>query len=258
MGRIHLFEFEDKKWFPSNIRNYMTDFLQFVANQFDFYRLITPVLKKGLESVDSNQIIDLASGGGGGWKSLSKHIEKELPDVKVNLTDFYPNKETLSSLEKEKPTMFKFVDTPVDATNVPENLVGLRTQFLSLHHFKPDGVKAIFGNAIAVKMPIVCFEAQSRSVGDFIKFFFSPINVLLTTPFIRPFNFGRLFFTYIIPLVPLFTWWDGLVSVLRTYSKKELEQLLAEMPNSDEFNWEIDKIKTGQVWIYYILGTPKY
>lgn len=257
MARIHLFEFEDLSWFPKNIRNYMTDFLQFTANKFDFYKTIVPILEKGTKASKSNKIIDLASGGGGGWKSLSKHLKSELPGVSVHLTDFYPNTRAFKEMEKFDPELFSSEATSVDALNVPSELVGLRTQFLSLHHFRPDAVKEILQNALDSRNPIALFEAQKRSVSDFIQFFFSPINVLLITPFIRPFSFGRIFFTYIIPLVPLFTWWDGLVSVLRTYSKKELEEIITKLENAEKYNWEIDHVKNGPIKIYYLLGTPK-
>lgn len=257
MGRVHLVEFEDLKWFPKPIRNYMTDFLQFVANKFDFYKTITPILKKGVEASGTNQIIDLASGGGGGWLRLSEHIAEEMPDVKVRLTDFYPNIKAFERTQSINPTVFTFEKKSVNALDVPQDLNGLRTQFLSLHHFRPKDAQQIFQNAVDAKSPIAVFEAQKRSVGDFIKFFFSPINVLLLTPFIRPFSIGRIVFTYLIPVVPLFAWWDGLVSVLRTYSEKELKEMISKVENSDSFEWDISFVKNGAVKIYYVLGVPK-
>ncbi len=257
MARIHLIEFEDLGWFPKFIRNYMTDFLQFVANRFDFYKPITPVLKKGVAASGSHQIIDLASGGGGGWLKLAEHVAEEMPDVKVCLTDFYPNIPAFERTKSRYPRIFSFETNPVNALKVPTNLKGLRTQFLSLHHFRPDEAQEIFQNAVDAGSPIAIFEAQRRTVGDFIKFFFSPLNVLFVTPFIRPFSFGRIFFTYIVPIVPIFVWWDGLVSVLRTYSDQEIHNLIAKLRNGDTFEWEVNVVKSGQVKIYYVLGIPK-
>jgi len=257
MPRLHLVEFEDLKWFPKTIRNYMTDFLQFTANKFDFYKTITPILKKGVEAAKTNQIIDLASGGGGGWLKLSEHISEEIPHVKVRLTDFYPNIAAFKRTQTKNPEVFTYEEKSVNALDVPEDLKGLRTQFLSLHHFKPNDAQQIFQNAVDAKSPIAIFEAQKRSVGDFIKFFFSPINVIFLTPFIRPFSFGRIFFTYLIPIVPLFTWWDGLVSVLRTYSEKELKEMIGKLTNGDSFEWEVSFKKNGPIKIYYVLGIPK-
>lgn len=257
MGRIHLIEFEDQQWFPAQIRNYMTDFLQFTSNFFDFYKTIIPVLQKGLDSIDSKQIIDLASGGGGGWLKLSEHLTQQMPEVKVHLTDYYPNVTAFERTRSLRPNLFSYSTKAINALDVPPELIGLRTQFLSFHHFKEkDGIQ-ILQNAVDAKNPIAIFEAQQRSISDFIKFFFSPINVALVTPFIRPFTIGRIVFTYLIPIVPLFTWWDGLVSVLRTYSKKELTAMIGKINNSDQFEWEIDAVKNGPIKIHYLLGVPR-
>ena len=256
MARVQLFEFEDLKWFPSFLRNYGTDFLQFLANKTKMYQPIIPVIQKGLEKSDYNQIIDLGSGGGGGLIWLNEELTKSNPDLKIVLTDYYPNIDAFEYTEKPADN-FEYINTPVDARNVPEELNGLRTMFLSLHHFKPVDARSILQNAIDSKNGIAIFEAQERSVLSLIAMFFSPLTVLFTTPFIRPFKFGRILFTYIIPIVPLFVWWDGIVSSLRTYSVKEMQQLIDSLENKDSFGWEIKRIKSGPGVILYLMGTLK-
>ena len=257
MKRLHIFEFEDQSWFPSFIRDYMTDFLQFVTNQFDMYKGIIPILKKGIEKSGGNTVIDLASGAGGGWKKIAEHLKKEVPDVQVVLTDYYPNVDAFQHFVYKNGDAFSYKKESISALDVPKNLKGFRTQFLSFHHFKLEDAQQILQNAVDCRTPIGIFEAQERSIAHFIQFFFSPINVLLSTPFIRPFKLGRIIFTYLIPLVPLFVWWDGLVSVLRTYSVSEMEAMTKQLENGDSFVWEIGKKKNGPMVIPYLLGIPK-
>lgn len=257
MKRLHLFEFEDMPWFPTMIRNYMTDYLQFTTNKFDFYAGILDVLKKGLSKTENNTIIDLASGGGGGWLKLSEHLKTELPNTKVILSDFYPNKNAFRYNIKKIGGHFSFNENSVNALAVPNDLKGFRTMFLSFHHFKPKDAQQILQNAVNAQQPIAIFEAQERSVSQLVQFFFSPIFVLLMTPFIRPFRFGRILFTYPIPLVPLFVWWDGLVSVLRTYSVEEMTKMTKNLEKGDTFEWEIAKVKSGPAEVQYLIGTPK-
>ena len=66
MRRIHAFEFNDLSRFPKNFRNHATDFLQYVADRFDIYKDVMPVIEKGLRSSGNNTIVDIASGGGEG------------------------------------------------------------------------------------------------------------------------------------------------------------------------------------------------
>jgi hypothetical protein len=75
---------------------------------------------------------------------------------------------------------------------------------------------------------------------------FTPLLVLFATPFIRPFRWRRLLWTYLLPAVPLTCWWDGVVSQLRAYTVPELERLaslgrrgwigLARRPGSDRID----------------------
>lgn len=256
MGRIHLFEFEDQKWFPDFLRNYMTDFLQYLSNKAKIYKPIIPIIKKGLNKSGTNQIIDLGSGGGGGLIWLNSELKKDIPNLKIVLTDLYPNIPAFK-LTKEKADNFKFIDKPIDAKNVPIELKGLRTQFLSLHHFKPTEATQILQNSIDTNSSIAIFEGQERSLPSMIAMLFSPLSVLLTTPFIRPFKIGRIIFTYLIPIVPFFVLWDGIVSSLRTYSVKEMNGLVENLKGTKKYDWEINKVKSGPSVVLYLLGTKK-
>ena len=256
MKRVHLFEFEDQKWFPARIRNYGTDFLQFLSNKTKMYSPVIPILQKGLSKSDSNQIVDLGSGGGGGLLWLNKELCKVIPELKIVLTDFYPN---LSAFEltKKKASNFEYIEASMDARSVSKDLKGLRTMFLSFHHFKAVDAKKILQNAVDDKSPIAVFEGQERSIPSIIAMLFSPLSVLLTTPFIKPFKLGRIIFTYLIPIVPVFVLWDGIVSCLRTYSLNEMRTLVNGLEGGETYDWEIGKVKSGPGVVLYLLGTEK-
>ena len=220
------------------------------------YQPIVPLLSEALKESGNTQLVDLGSGGGGGLLWLNSELQKNNPQLKILLTDYYPN---ITAFEhtKQQAINFDFVKTSVDAREVPKELKGLRTQFLSLHHFKPKDATQILQNAVNSKSAIAIFEAQERSIPSVLAMFFSPITLLLTTPFIRPFKIGRLIFTYLIPIVPLFVWWDGMVSSLRTYSAEEMNSLVKGVENHESFNWKIDRVKSGPGVVLYLIGTAK-
>lgn len=257
MKRIHLFEFEDFGWFPAVLRNYGTDFLQFVSNKFDIYKPVVPILQKGLEKTENQTIIDIASGGGGGWLKLSSHLLAENKDLTIVLTDYFPNIPAFNETVKKGGSHFRFVEDSVDACNVPANLKGLRTQFLSLHHFRPERAMLILKNAVDNQSPIAIFEAQERSLVSILAMLIAPLNVLFSTPLIRPFSFGRIIFTYFIPIIPLFILWDGVVSAFRTYSTGEMRELVAKADEAGRFDWEIGRIENRGLPVLYLLGYPK-
>jgi len=55
----------------------------------------------------------------------------------------------------------------------------------------------------------------------------------------------------------LFVLWDGIVSSLRTYSVKEMNGLVENLNGKDNYDWEINKVKSGPSVVLYLLGTKK-
>jgi hypothetical protein len=83
-----------------------------------------------------------------------------------------------------------------------------------------------------------------------------PLMVVLVTPFIRPFRWSRLFWTYLVPVVPLVSLFDGVVSCLRTYSVQELRELTAGLA-TNSYQWDFGELKgKGPIPITYLIGLP--
>jgi ubiquinone/menaquinone biosynthesis C-methylase UbiE len=200
--------------------------------------------------------VDIASGGGGGLVKIAEHLKSTIPALKIVLTDYYPNINAFKRTKAKHPHIFEYVEGSVNAMDVPRDLKGFRTQFLSFHHFRPKEAKAILQNAIDSNQPIGIFEAQQRDVKYLVERILSPLSVLLLTPIIKPFKFDRIIFTYLIPVLPLITLWDGVISVLRTYTEAELKQMVVELRNNAHFEWEVAIVKANSFAILYLLGTP--
>ena len=52
-------------------------------------------------------------------------------------------------------------------------------------------------------------------------------------------------------IIPIFVLWDGLISSLRTYSIKEMNELTNSLENKDSFNWEARR-KNQDLLLFYI------
>ena len=82
--------------------------------------------------------------------------------------------------------------------------------------------------------------------------------MLLATPFIPPFRVSRLLLTYVVPIVPLATLWDGVVSCLRVYAPEELRALVSGIAGADRYVWEIgrERVPLTPVTITFLVGRP--
>ena len=251
MGRLHLFELEDQPWYPTVVRDAATDFLRFALDSGDMYAPAAPLLRDLLDRTGARQIVDLCSGGGGPWMRLLPALG---PDVRVWLTDLYPNRAGMQRVQEESGGRITFRPEPVDATAVPAHLTGVRTLFTALHHFRPDEARAVLADAVRRQQPIAAFEFTERSLRGLLLTAASPLLVWASTPRIRPLRPARLLWTYLIPLVPLTVLVDGMVSCLRTYSPPELRELTAEF---ETYTWETGTVRGHSPFaVTYLVGYP--
>jgi hypothetical protein len=91
MRRVQFVELHEQSWFPSSLRDGITDALQFGFNLLKLYASIAPLLQSALDSSGSRSVVDLGSGGGGPWLDLSRKLHGNPPGLHIWLTDKYPN-----------------------------------------------------------------------------------------------------------------------------------------------------------------------
>jgi hypothetical protein len=145
---------------------------------------------------------------------------------------------------------------PVDATKVPAEMTGLRTMFQAFHHLRPEQARAALADAAAKKQPIAIFDGSRPSLWMWPLLLLMPLRVLLATPFILPFRWSRLFWTYLVPALPLVLTFDVIVSLLRVYSVEEMRELTAGL---DHYHWDVGTVRAGliPVRLTYLIGMPK-
>lgn len=255
MKRRHFVELGDLSRWPRAFRNAETDYLATALRVVRTYSVTVPRLAAALKKCGATQIIDLCSGGGGPWSELLPALRAEGADVSVCLTDKYPNTAALATIAEKVPGV-RFEAESVDARDVPERLTGFRTVFTAFHHFQPADARAILASAVRDRQGIAIFEAASRTPGALAMMLLVPLAVWLLTPVIRPFRWSRLFWTYLVPVVPAEVMFDGVVSCLRIYTPEEMKAMAIEV-GGEAFDWEagIDYPPGSAIPIPYLIGT---
>ena len=258
MRRVQWFEIHDQPWFPAFLRDQVTDALQFILQLADVHRPIVARLQQAVEKSGATRVLDLCSGAGGPWLTLYKAFDQQRsPPVSVTLSDKYPNAAAFRRAQSVSNNKIQFHAAPVNVTDVPPDLDGFRTVFNSFHHFPPREARAILLDAVNRGQGIGIFEVPGRHVTTLGLTLLVPLADLFVTPFLRPFHWSRLAWTYLIPVVPLVLLHDGIVSCLRVYSPSELVGLTEHLSNSNGFDWEIGEEHSGLLPITYLVGCPR-
>lgn len=256
--RLHLFELEDQPWFPTAVRDLATDYLHFIEAKFELHRPVVALLAEALRATKAAHVVDLCSGGAGPVPALQKALAAEGLDVLFTFTDRFPNVPSFGRTSIASEGTIGFVAEPVDARSVPKDLTGFRTLFNAFHHFRPADAVAVLRDAAEAGQPVGVFEISDRRLSTLLPLLvLTPLMVALSTPFIRPFRWHRLLWTYLVPLVPLTCWWDGVVSQLRAYTVAELERLAAEVGVTG-YTWRAGQVPIGSVpgRLTYLIGYP--
>ncbi len=252
--RLHLFEWHDQVWFPASLRSAMTSYLGAAYGATSLPKLWAERLSAFMMPNQTTDIVDLGSGSGGPIPRIVEELGKAGFAVRVTLTDLFPKSKSGLFLQDEQ-NCIRYWPEPVDAASVPPNLRGIRTMFASFHHLPPRMAHEVLRDAFERRQTICIFEGSSRAAGSVASMLLVPLMVLLLTPKVRPVSWVQIVFTYVVPVLPLLIFWDGLVSQLRTYSVNELKQLTQGL-HSSNYGWEtglmqIPRIPAG---LPYVIG----
>jgi hypothetical protein len=249
-------EIHEQTWFPDFLRDGVTDGLQAVLNFGGVYRTIVGRLNQAIHESRASRVVDLCSGGGGPWPWLYAHIRDRAGEqVEVVLTDKFPNLAAFKRAFAQTRGRVEFLAEAVDANNPRSELHGFRTLFGSFHHLGPRQAQAILQAAVDQHQGIGVFEVARRHPLAILSTLLMPLGAFLTTPFIRPFRFSRLFWTYVLPVIPFVLFFDGVISCLRAYSQKELRALVEQFSSID-YVWEIGEERGSVAPITYLIGYP--
>jgi len=259
LKRIHLFEFEDFSWFPSWLRECMTRYLMTMHKLLGTEAVLAELLANLLKNSREKRIIDLCSGSGGPMPNVATILKKQygFQNLKLTLSDLYPHQKAIQIISKQNNPQLTYHTEAIDASHLEANMNGMRTMICSLHHMKPETVKAILRDAMEAGQPFCALEISDNSYPKAIWWLTIPFNfitALFVTLMVRPMSWQQLVFTYLIPIIPLMIAWDGAVSNARTYTVDDLDIILTGL-RSENYTWETGIIK-GKGNKLYLTGIP--
>lgn len=257
MRRLQFIELHEQRWFPSSIRDEATDALQYGLSLLKAYAPITTLLQRAVGSANSRSIVDLCSGGGGPWLDLSRKLKENAPDLSIWLTDKYPNLAAFKSLSEVSENRLSIYSSSVDAMEVPSVLPGFRTMFSTFHQFSPEEAAAVLQNAVDARQGIGIFEITRPAVSTISLMLPWALLPFVCTPWIRPFRWSRLVWTYLIPMIPFVLWFDGVVSCFRSYGLQDLREFVDHLTGA-KYCWEIGECSSAWrgIRITYMVGYP--
>ncbi|KAI1504787.1 hypothetical protein F5X99DRAFT_405788 [Biscogniauxia marginata] len=257
--RMHLFEIDDQPWFPPFLRAHVqsglthawTTCIPYLQSCSPATLVANTLLRELGASVSRYTYIDFCAGAGGPTPFIEKALNRQLlsaqpsssagaaaqpppTSVEFILTDLHPHISSWEAASK-KSQHLSYVPEPVDASNVsteliqqhnPEGKNVFRLYNLAFHHFDDNLARAILKNTVETSEGFGIFELQDRTPSSLLSCVLFGVFVLLLAPAFYWWSPERLFFIYVLPVIPFVLVFDGVVSCLRTRTLQEVEVLL--------------------------------
>jgi hypothetical protein len=265
MKRIEVIEFMDFDWFPNTMRSTMTKLIVVLHRLVGSIDILSAIIADINKKTGESRIVDLGSGSGSSLPEVVIELKKRLPEqnFRVTLTDLLPDPVFVQAFNKAQHPNAVYSRKPLDATRLEMAPPGIKTLVNTFHHMSPKEARGILKSARQNHQSLVIYEMTDNIVPFWGWVLLLPLTVpimlviaICLVPFVKPLNWQDLFFTYIIPVIPIFVVWDSLVSFLRTYAYEDIMELLPESHHS--YQWKIERVRQFG-WLrlgYVVIGFP--
>lgn len=257
MKRIKTKEIHERSWCPELFRDSLTEFLSIVWTM-GVYKQAIDKINRLVCAWKIKTIVDLCSGAGDYIPEVLKKIKSadENSEVVIYKTDLYPNKRFFNTEDKQ----IKYWQKSLPADKAFDQFDALFCMFSALHHFDENELLKIFSHAAKNSKGFAFFDvSQRRWWTDIIPNIFLPGMLWCVAPFLKHFSWKHFIFIYLIPIIPVIVFIDGILSRMRAYKKEELQCLADRVTrNYPDFHINITehKLMGGMQKVTEIVGCP--
>lgn len=257
--RIQAFEFMDLPQTPRFLRDSVVESLGNAMRWSGACKTAAPVFKEFCQSLDTDVLLDLCSGSGEPAAVLLDALkDRGDPMPQFYISDLFPVAERMKEVAAKHPDHIEVIEAPLDASNVPEGYAHSGRMVISaFHHFPPALALSILNDSARKGKAIFVMEPMTRrGRGAFrMGVYFFAAN--LVNPFLsKEDKLLKGLFTYVLPAIPLMAAWDGLVSIVRMYTRQDFADLTANI--DAPFDWEFRQVTGGfDSTVSIFMGRPK-
>lgn len=225
MRRKQITQFINTKWCPQQIKKLCSEFLSWFVVKVNATKPFIPIIENALTESKINNIINFEFSIGAGIETVKPYLNQHLAITSI----------PLSEINTQQRGMYFFVN--------------------SFHQLPASSAKKILEKIAKSRNPVVVVEGNNDSLWQLAGMtIFLPVTVILSAPFVKPFRWSRILFTYIIPVLPIIMVIDGCIGLLKLYNPKDLNELTLSIKVPD-YKWTTGKKDNGRGGkIIYLTG----
>ncbi len=184
------------------------------------YRKVPALVDALVKQHDLVAVVDLCSGSGIPAMYIQQRLSASVPFL---LTDKYPQ-------QIHPAPLVHYATESADIFDLTPEKDKLYTMFNAFHHFTDVEKLAIIDQFKRNKATLLVVEILTPNLWSLVQVAFASLVLqILIAPFIKPFSWVRLLLTYVLPINLLTVWVDGIISVFKSRTKMQYNQLFREL-----------------------------
>jgi len=212
-------------WFPATLKILVSEFLSWFVLKVNATKPFIPLIDNILLETNTKRIINIEFDLGAGIETVAPFLRKDIAVISI----------PQSSLYVLQDGMYLYIN--------------------SFHQLPAEEAKKSLKRIAKSGNPVVIVEGNNDSLWQIVGMtIFVPLSVLLSAPLVKPFRISRIFFTYLIPILPIVIMIDGCLALLKLYNPADLKTLTSDL-NIPNYEWKTGKNDNGRGGkIIYLTG----
>ncbi|MEN0060154.1 MAG: hypothetical protein AAGB31_15050 [Bdellovibrio sp.] len=249
------------KWLPSSLRDLMPEFLDYIVSLVAANKPFLPLLD--VTTASKRDFYLYAPEVGGSSILIASDLMKMSPSSQIvvlseNLSTERAEHFRQTILDFPPQVQFKsFSDLKKrEGDSEPEKVL------ISINHahlLSDQELLLRISEMMAKFDQIIIGEGNNKSARQVIgMLLLSPLVAFFCGPLVKPLKTSRLFFTYLLPLLPIMIAWDGIVALFKIRSPERLKELIEDIPTPG-WTWQTGKLPNNRGgFIIYLKGIKPF
>lgn len=231
MNFPHLFQLLGARITPPSIRRTMLEQFGWCQRRFSgFYRRTADAVLQLAASPGLSTIVELGAGDAPLTDILTTN--DDAGELRFVVCDLIPNVNRYRALEAAHPSKVTPIYEPVDLSQARDWGNGaLLVLSAAFHHLPRTTRRSVLASLCRSAGGVLITAPMNRSLAALGQALLGPLIALLLPLLCRrqPGTLRRIFWCWLVPLVPLFILWDGAVGWSRQWTDAEWREAIGEL-----------------------------
>ena len=233
LGKIRSFEFNDWPQCPTFIRESILEVLGKSIRDAGVYDALAPHFIQLYQDADVKNVLEFGAGSGESTAIfMDAVLQAGQAPPRIYISDLYPMTTVMAQTCDRYPELLHPVKESVDVCHPPETPPhDMRMVLSAFHHFDRATARRFLLDAQQKGLTIFIAEPFTENLQAFLPLFLHGFISLARNGVLSPKSrFLKFVFTFLIPIIPLCLLWDGLISMMRMYTKEDFMDITESFP----------------------------